>query len=161
MSHRGRKAKAAAKQPHREGPAQPAGGDSPGPGRGRRLRTAALVLLTVAAAAGFSAVLFEFLLPGRLPPEVVGRWRVIGGETDGAIMEFHRDGTMKSTLRTGDKEFAMDGKAEVDGKTLRTTTVNPFSGRAESGSQTIITLTDTDFVLADGKGTRTRMKRIR
>src|SRR5262249_42747807 len=136
MSHRARKSRAAAHQQHRQGPTQRAAGDRRGPGRGRWLRTVALVLLTVAAAAGFSAALFEFLLPGRLPPEVVGRWRVIGGETDGAIMEFHRDGTMTSTLRTGDKEFAMDGKAEVDGKTLRTTTVNPFTGRAESGKPT-------------------------
>src|SRR5262245_22149569 len=116
MSHRTRKERAAANQQHREGPTQPPGGDSPAPGRGRWLWTAGLVLLTIAAAAGFSAVLFEFILPGRLPPEVVGRWRVVGGEMDGTVMEFQRNGAMVGKRVVEGKEGRIEGTADVDGK---------------------------------------------
>jgi hypothetical protein len=39
--------------------------------------------------------------------------------------------------------------------------VNPFTGRAETGTQAIIRLTDTEFVVDDTQGRRTTMTRIR
>ena len=146
---------------HRDGTAQTGGGGKPPAPRARWLPKWAAVLLVVALVAGGAFAVFEFILPSRIPRELVGEWRVVGGELSGATFEFRRDGSMTSTFRTGDKEFAMDGKAEVTGKTLRTATNNPFTGRAESGTQTIVTLTETEFVTEDGKGARITMKRVR
>src|SRR5262245_960459 len=70
----------------------------------RRLPKLAAVLLVVALAAGGSFAVFEFVLPSRLPPELVGRWRVDGGPMDGTIFEFQRNGTMIGRRTLGDKE---------------------------------------------------------
>jgi uncharacterized protein (TIGR03066 family) len=147
--------------PHGEGAAHPATGEQPPPDRWRWWVKWALALLVIALAAGATFALFEFVLPSRLPSEIVGRWRVVGGRMDGASMEFSRNGSMTSRLRTGDKEFVMDGTATVSGKTLRTTTVNPLTGAAATGTQTIVTLTADELVVEDRTGTRTTMRRIR
>jgi uncharacterized protein (TIGR03066 family) len=117
------------------------------------------ILLLVALAAGASFVAFELLLPGRIPAELVGHWRVVGGQMDGTIFEFQRNGAMIGRKSLGDKDGLIEGTAEVSGNTLRTTTKNPFSGRAETGTQTIVLLNDTELVTEDRQGTRIAMVR--
>src|SRR5262245_16610412 len=64
----------------------------------------AAAVLAIALAAGATFALFEFVLIARLPAAVVGEWRVVGGEMDGATFEFHRDGTMVGRLTVRGKE---------------------------------------------------------
>jgi hypothetical protein len=52
----------------------------------------------------------------------------------------------------------IEGTAEVAGTALRTTTTNPFTKRAETGTQT--TLTGTEFVTEDAAGAKVKMKRV-
>jgi uncharacterized protein (TIGR03066 family) len=120
----------------------------------------AAILLVIALAAGGSFAVFEFLLPSRIPRELVGRWRVDGGQMNGTIFEFQRNGTMIGRKTQGDKEGRIEGTAIVTDKTLRTTTTNPFTGKAETGAQTIITLTAKEFVTEDQKGARVTMRRV-
>src|SRR5262245_17205177 len=136
-------------------------GHKEAPPRGRWWPQWAAALLAVALAAGATFALFEFVLLARLPAEVVGEWRVVGGEMDGATFEFRRNGTMVGRLTVQGKEGLIEGTAEVSGKTLRTTTTNPLTGKAETGTQTIVTLTEREFVTEDGKGTRVTMTRVR
>jgi uncharacterized protein (TIGR03066 family) len=131
------------------------------PRRGRWLSKAAVILLAIAVTAAAAFAVFEFVLPGRIPPELVGQWRVVGGDMDGTTFEFQRNGTMIARGTVSGKEGRLEGKAEVTGKLLRTTTVNPLTGREETGTQTIITLTETEFVTDDTRGKRTTMKRVR
>jgi uncharacterized protein (TIGR03066 family) len=135
--------------------------DQQAPPRGRWLPQWAAALLAVALAAGGTFALCEFALLARLPAEVVGEWRVVGGELDGATFEFRRDGTMVGRFLMQGQEGLIEGKAEGSGKALRTTTTNPFTRKAETGTQTIVTLTETEFVTEDGKGTRVTMTRVR
>jgi uncharacterized protein (TIGR03066 family) len=121
----------------------------------------AVIVLIVALVAGASYAAFAFLLPGRIPPELVGQWRVVGGQMDGAVFEFHRGGAMIVTMHRDGKEWRMDGTAEVDGTTLRTASVNPITDRKETGEQTIVILTETELVTEDSKGTRVSMVRAR
>jgi uncharacterized protein (TIGR03066 family) len=114
----------------------------------------------IALAAGGSFAVFEFVLPPRIPRELVGQWRVDGGPMDGTVFEFQRNGTMIGRKTEGDKEGRIEGTALVSDKTLRTTTTNPFTGKAETGTQTIVTLTTTDFVTTDQKGKRVTMRRV-
>src|SRR5262249_4086439 len=95
-----------------------------------------LGLALVALAFGTTFSVFEFVLPGRIPPELVGEWRVVGGQMDGATFEFRRDGTMIGRLTADGKEGLIEGTAEVVGTKLRTTTTNPFTRKAETGTQT-------------------------
>jgi uncharacterized protein (TIGR03066 family) len=104
---------------------------------------------------------FAYLLPGRIPPQLVGQWRVVGGPMDGTIFEFQGNGTMIGRKSLGDKEGLIEGTAEATGQTLRTTTTNPFTRKAETGTQTIVTLTENEFVTDDHRGTRVTMIRVR
>jgi uncharacterized protein (TIGR03066 family) len=134
---------------------QPAGGTTV-PWRKLVLMAAAVA---VVAAASFAA--FAFVLPGKVPRELVGRWRVVGGEMDGTVFEFQHNGTMTGRKSQGVQEWLIEGTAEVTGDTLRTTTTRPNSRKAETGTQTIITLTDTEFVTEDASGARVTMTRVR
>jgi hypothetical protein len=58
-------------------------------------------------------------------------------------------------------EYAIEGTADVTDKTIRTTSTNPFTGKEETGTQTIVTLTESEFVTEDKNGTRITMHRIR
>src|SRR5262245_8286611 len=137
---------------------------SPGnqqPRAGWRLPKWLVGLVCIALVAGVSFVAFELLLPGKIPPELVGEWRVVGGQMDGTIFEFQRNGAMIGRKSLGDKEGLIEGTAEVTGKSLRTTTTNPFTKRPDTGIQTIVTLTETEFVTEDKNGTRITMTRVR
>jgi uncharacterized protein (TIGR03066 family) len=120
-----------------------------------------VILVAIALVAGASFAAFELLLPGRIPPEVVGQWRVVGGPTDGMTLDFRRDGTMIGKATIDGKEGIIEGTALVTGNTLRTTTTNPYTRKAETGIQTIVTLTQTEFVTEDQKGKRISMVRAR
>src|SRR5262245_46877949 len=126
-------------------PAQDRGAPKPAP-RVFGLPRWAVILLTIALVAGVSFLAFEFLLPGRIPRELVGRWRVVGGSMDGTTFEFQRNGTMIGKATVNGKEGLIEGTAEVSGNTLRTTTTNPFTRKSDTGMQTIVTLTETEFV---------------
>jgi uncharacterized protein (TIGR03066 family) len=137
-----------------------AGSDGqPGPRSSGLLGRCALILLIVGLTAGAAFAVFLLVLPGRIPTELVGRWSVVEGDLRGATFEFHRDGTMIGRFRTGGKEGLIEGQAEVIDRTLHTTTRNPFTGNAETGRQTILRLTETEFVTEDSKGVRVTMRR--
>jgi uncharacterized protein (TIGR03066 family) len=126
---------------------------------GRRKWLVIVAAAVVVAAASFA--IFEFVLPGRIPPELVGEWRVIGGELDGMTLEFNRNGTMRGTAVVNGKRNEIEGEAQVTRTTLRTRTTNPLTGRSETGIQTIVTLTETDLVTEDARGTQITLKRVR
>jgi uncharacterized protein (TIGR03066 family) len=117
------------------------------------------VAVAVVFAASFAV--FEFVLPGRIPPELVGEWRVVDGAQSGMTLEFKRNGTMTGKALVNGKEHAIEGEAEVSGNTLRTTTTNPFTKKSETGTQTIVVLTATELVTEDASGTKITMKRVR
>src|SRR5262245_61670023 len=103
----------------------------------RWLPRVALVVLVIAVVAGASYALFDYVLPSRVPPELVCTWRVVEGDMRGATMEFRRNVTMLGKFVQDGKEGIIEGTAEVEGNTLRTTTVNPYTRRPETGTQTI------------------------
>jgi uncharacterized protein (TIGR03066 family) len=131
------------------------------PRGGLRLPKWLLFVGCIALVAGVTFVVFEFVLPGRVPPELAGKWRVVGGPMDGTVFEFQRNGTMIGRRPMGDREGRIEGTAEVIDQTLRTTTTNPYTGRTETGTQIIVTLTETEFVTEDARGTRVTMTRVR
>jgi uncharacterized protein (TIGR03066 family) len=153
MKSKTRKAKQAP-NPQAKAP-KPAGGNA---ASGRKW------ILMVAAAAvvcAASFAVFEFILPGKIPPELVGEWRVVGGDLSGMTLEFKRNGSMTGKALVNGQENVIEGEAEVTGNTLRTTTTNPFTGKSETGTQTIVTLTETELVTQDAKGTKITMTRVR
>jgi uncharacterized protein (TIGR03066 family) len=119
------------------------------------------VFLVVALAGAGTYALLEYVILSKVPPELVGRWRVVSGQMNGATFEFRRNGTMIGSMFADGKENLLEGKARSDGKILRTTTTNPYTGKAETGTQTIVTLTQTQLITQDSNGTTVTMERIR
>jgi uncharacterized protein (TIGR03066 family) len=119
----------------------------------------AVALAVVAIGATATYALFAYVIFPKIPNELVGRWRVVSGQLQGATFEFHRNGTMIGTMTVNGKDNMLEGTAQSDGKTLHTTTTNPLTGKAETGTQTIVTLTETEFVTEDARGTRITMRR--
>lgn len=129
--------------------------EPPHAGLGRRFL---LVLLAVGVAAGTWAF-FEFVVWNRLPPDLVGKWVVQGGEQDGATFDFFRNGTMVGRINVHGKEGIINAQVRVEGNTLHSTTTNPNTGAAETRTQTIESLTNTALVLQDDRGQRLIMER--
>src|SRR5262245_58374796 len=103
-------------------------------------------LIVIALVAGGAFVVFPMVLPGKIPAELVGEWHVVEGPLSGMTLAFRRDGTMTGKAIVDGTERELEGTAEVTGNTLRTTTKNPFTNKSETGTQTIITLTETELV---------------
>ena len=123
----------------------------------RRMLTAAAFILMVAA----TFALFHFVILTRVPHAMLGKWLVVGGEMDGATLEFSRDGSMLGIVNMQGKEGKIKAQVEVEGERLSITSANPFTKQAVTDTQTIRALTDDQFVIEDRKGTVLRMERLR
>jgi uncharacterized protein (TIGR03066 family) len=160
MSSRANRSKTINAQHSRKDHTAPTAGAAKRPAGSRRwLPTWAVVLLAVALAGAGTYALLEYVILSKVPPELVGRWRVVGGQMSGATFEFRRNGTMIGRMIVDGKENLLEGKARSDGKILRTTTTNPYTGKAETGTQTIVTLTQTQLITQDSNGTTVTMER--
>src|SRR2546430_87751 len=131
MKTKARKSSNGAKQRQNENASKTASGATQAPRRLLGLPRWAVILLIVGLVAGTSFAAFELLLPGRIPAQLVGQWRVVGGQMDGTIFEFQKNGTMIGRKTLGDKEGFIEGTAEAAGQALHTTTTNPFTRKAE------------------------------
>jgi hypothetical protein len=91
---------------------------------------------------------------------MLGKWLVVGGDMDGATLEFKRDGAMLGTVNMKGKEGKIKAAVEVDGETLRITSVNPYTKQPETDVQTIRTLSNDQFIIEDRKGVILKMQRL-
>ncbi len=116
------------------------------------------VALAVLAGIG-SWALCENVIFSRVPPELVGKWVVSGGEQDGATFDFYRNGTMVGKMNAGGGTAVIKASVRVDGKTIFSTTQNPHTGNYERTQLLIKTLTATDLIVEDQRGVTMTMKR--
>jgi hypothetical protein len=121
------------------------------------IATTAWVLLI----AGASYALFHYVILTRVPHHMIGTWLVVGGDMDGARLEFTRDGAMTGVVNMKGKAGKIEAKVEVENDTLRITSVNPYTNQPETDVQTIRVLRDDEFVIEDRKGTVMKMQRLR
>jgi uncharacterized protein (TIGR03066 family) len=119
----------------------------------------AVALLYVSLAGLATFVVFEYFILSKVPRDLLGKWVVAEGELEGATLEFFRDGTMTLKLSKEGKQFATTASVRTEDKTLYSTTTNPMTGKKETASQTIVSLTDTRCVLEDEKGTVLNLER--
>jgi uncharacterized protein (TIGR03066 family) len=120
--------------------------------------TAALLCMAIAATATF--LVFENFVLSKVPRAMLGKWVVTEGEMEGATLEFFRDGTMLAKVDVNGKEGVINAKVRADDNTVWSTTTSLMTGREVTDTQTIISLTDTEFVLEDKKGTLIKMERV-
>jgi uncharacterized protein (TIGR03066 family) len=122
------------------------------------MRWVGLAVCVLLAAGGTWAVM-EFVVWNKLPPELVGKWVVQGGEQDGATFDFYRNGTMVGRINNRGMEGVIDARVAVEGESLFITTQNPRTKGDETKTHTIKTLNGQQLVLQDQQGTVFRMER--
>src|SRR5262245_60770958 len=112
----------------------------------------------VLVAAALSYFVLGWLLGPTLPAELVGEWRIVGGEMDGARLTFARDGSFTATLMVDGKPSQMEATVEKQGGKLRYTMVTP-DGRTMTKSQTIKLLTEWEMIIEENRQ-QSRLMRI-
>jgi uncharacterized protein (TIGR03066 family) len=103
----------------------------------------------------------EFVVWNTLPPLLVGKWVVVGGEQDGATFDFYRNGTMTARINADGKEGIINARVAVEGKTLRITTQDPNTQRDDVRKHAIKTLDESNLTLQDERGMVVRMERAK
>jgi uncharacterized protein (TIGR03066 family) len=126
--------------------------------RSSGFRRLLLGLTVVVVAAGVWA-LFEFVIWNRLPAELVGTWEVQGGPQDGAVFDFHRNGSLVAKVNDGGMVGTTYATIRVEGNKLYSTSKRPSTGEATTSVMLIHTLTADEFVVEDSQNKIWRMKR--
>jgi uncharacterized protein (TIGR03066 family) len=120
-----------------------------------------LVLLSCLAVAGGATyfVLTTYVI-AQIPAEIVGTWQVKGGEMDGTKMTFYRDGSFTSMVTIEGRDIPIEARVTVRDKTLQFSIVNGLSGKRETKTQTIRSLTETEMVVEEG-GATSKLVRVK
>jgi hypothetical protein len=121
-----------------------------------------LLCLLVGGGGAWGAVwlVTEFVLPSRLPPELLGKWEVRGGPLSGGTFDFYRNGSMIAHLNDKNGNLAIiKAQAVVEDKRLLTTTRQPSTGQVKTSVSHIRELTPTSLVMESEEGEVTRLRR--
>ncbi len=142
-------------------PAQPIPAKQPGTGASP-WRWIAILAALVGTAVGSWAVM-EFVVWNRLPSELVGRWEVVEGppEYSEAVFEFFRSGALVGRLNDNGNLRIMNASVRLEDDKLYVTTRRPSTGEEHVSVQTVKTLSEREFVVADSRGKIMRMLRLR
>jgi uncharacterized protein (TIGR03066 family) len=114
----------------------------------RRWRMLGLMLLLLVGSTVVSFVVFRYIAP-RVPPELVGTWRVVDGDMKGATLEFRWYGTGYATMVKQGKQETAESSVRVRGKRIYMTYQGPRPNDEDTVIQTILTLTDDELVIRD------------
>ncbi len=116
-----------------------------------------VVLAVVAGLATW--YLFENVVWARVPPELAGKWVVVGGQQDGATFDFYSNGVLVGKVNAGGSVAVINAGVRVDGKKILSTTQNPDTGTYDTTVLVIKTLTANELVVEDERGNVMKMKR--
>jgi uncharacterized protein (TIGR03066 family) len=135
-----------------------------------QLEVAAALLLAAAVATGqdgsskagdFDEVKPALVGANKLPDKLVGKWVVKGGKMDGATFDFHSNGTMVGRVNVDGKEGMIKARVRVEGNKLFSVTRNPNTGKDETSTLTIKTLSARELILEDERGQVMTLNRAR
>jgi uncharacterized protein (TIGR03066 family) len=130
------------------------------PRKSRWWRRLLMVVCCFLGAGLLTFLLFEYLIPGKVPSALVGKWLVQGGEQAGVTLEFGRHGAFQATASVGGQVGGFKGRVEVDGEKLHIFSVNPQTGEEEAKTHVIEKLTDTELILRDQRGVSSMLTRV-
>jgi uncharacterized protein (TIGR03066 family) len=106
-------------------------------------------LFLVSAGVAYFTVAW-FLRP-TLPDEIVGDWRIEGGEMNGTRVSFARDGTFTTFVLNDGKEVEVKATVRKQGDTLCYTMTLPNTGQKVTRTQTIKSLTERQMIVEENR----------
>jgi hypothetical protein len=116
------------------------------------------VLGMMVIAAGTVAVL-EFFVWNKVPPALVGKWKIEDGPLAGGTFEFSRNGDMAVKDKNQKGVSQLKAKAVLEGKTIVTTSSNPLTREQLIHTSTVRELTATTLVIELESGDVLKMVR--
>ena len=122
-----------------------------------------LILAAVGSWALMEFVVWNKVLWGEMPAELVGQWEVVQGppEFKDAVFEFNRSGKMVGHLNDNGNLRVMNAEVRVEEMKLYITTRHPKTGAEHLSVQVVRKLSEREFIVADEHGTITKMTRMR
>jgi len=118
-----------------------------------------VILVCLVVAGGGSYFVMTSYVIAQVPAEIVGTWQVKGGEMNGTKMTFHRDGTFTSMVTIEGRDIPIEARVAVHDKALQFTIVNGFTGKQETKTQTVRSLTETEMIVEEG-GVTSKLVRV-
>jgi uncharacterized protein (TIGR03066 family) len=125
--------------------------------------TGAILLVTSVAIGQDSPFQGGFPPPAaakKVPDKLVGKWVVKGGEQDGATFDFHSDGTMIGRINVGGKEGIIKARVRVEVNKLFSVTGNPNTGKDDTRTLIIKSLTARQVILQDERRQVLTLERV-
>lgn len=109
-----------------------------------------LALLFLASALGVYLAV-RFLDRPTLSPDLVGEWRIVGGEMNGARLIYGADGTFQAKWTEGGRAVTMEARVEQHGDRLHYAVFDPASGRTVDKVQTILSLSPSELIIEENR----------
>jgi uncharacterized protein (TIGR03066 family) len=114
-------------------------------------------LFLVAGAVAYFAL--GWFLRSTLPDEIVGDWRIEGGEMNGTRVSFASDGTFKTLVTVDGKDVEVRATVQKHGNTLHYTMTLPDTRQRMTRTQTIKSLTGREMIVEEDRE-QSRLVRI-
>jgi hypothetical protein len=105
--------------------------------------------------------LVDFVLWPRIPSELVGAWRSQGGEVGEVTLEFQPNGAFMAYTMVNGKKGGTLATAGVEDKLLHIKSTNPRTGKEETKTHVIRSLTESELTLEDPTGVVSKFVRLR
>jgi len=118
------------------------------------------LLLCLAGSTLVSFVIFKYIAP-TIPHELIGTWQVTDGPLKDSTLEFRWYGAAIARENVKGKIEEATQSVKVVGNKMLLTSRDEVTGKEDTVSQTILTLTDDELVLRDEDHRTYSMKRIR
>jgi hypothetical protein len=118
-----------------------------------------LILATIGSWALMEFVVWNKVLWGELPGELMGKWVVTEGPDEGGTIDFYRNGTMVAVVNLQGKTGVVNARIRVEDKKIHATVTNRDTGEEGTRVQTIKILTNQRLVLEDERGNPIRLKK--
>lgn len=139
--------------------ASPAPGVQQPRGRWRWRRWLLIVGCFALGGIGMYAVAENYLVT-RIPEELVGRWRVSGGDQDGVTLEFHKTGAFEARKKRGMEEGSVHARVEVGDKKLHIFSRIPGTDSEDRKTHIIHSITEKEMMLEDPEGKLNKLVRV-
>jgi len=104
-------------------------------------------------------VVWNKVLWGELPGELMGKWVVTEGPDEGGTIDFYRSGAMRAVVNLQGKTGIVDATIRVEDKKIHATLTNQDTGEKGTRVQTIRVLTRDRLVLEDERGNSIKLRR--
>ncbi len=125
----------------------------------RSIRWVVVIGAFVAALVG-TFFLVKFLAPRPIPPELVGRWRIVSGGMKGTVVEFGADGVFRTMVEDNGEKRSIEARVQCRGNQLRYVYIDRETGEEQIKTQSIEVLDSKTLIVRDETAFKAKLVRV-